>query len=54
MARIKGEKITKLKKEIEVKDFLIKELMLVITKNKLKLPDHLLRNIILLYSPTED
>lgn len=46
----KKQKISKLKKEIEVKDFIIKELMVVITDNKVILPDVLLKNIHILYS----
>lgn len=45
-----GLKITRLKKEIEVKDFIIKELIVIITKNKIKVPDTLMKNIKLLYA----
>jgi len=49
-----SNRITKLKKEIEIKDFIIKELMQVITENKIKVPDTLLRSLILLYSSGEE
>ena len=43
-------KVTRLKKEIEVKDFIIKELIVFITNSKIKLPDALVRNIKILYT----
>jgi hypothetical protein len=48
--QIKKEKITKLKTEIKIKDFIIKELMTIITNNKIKLPEKLLKNIYYLYT----
>jgi hypothetical protein len=55
---VKGKRklsITRLKKEIEVKDFIIKELLRVVTENKIKLPEILAKSLILLYTgvPTD-
>lgn len=46
----KKQKITRLKKEIEVKDFIIKELLKIATNNKIKLPETLVKNISILYA----
>jgi len=45
----KQEKITKLKIEIKIKDFILKELITILTYNKIKIPKILLKNIQLLY-----
>ena len=41
----KRQKITRLKKEIEVKDFIITELLKIVTANKIKLPENLIKNL---------
>jgi hypothetical protein len=45
----KREKIRFLKKEIQIKDFIIQELLKIITQHKIKVPSPLLKNIIYLY-----
>lgn len=45
----KKARIELLKKEILVKNFIIKQLLVIITKNNLKLPDSLLKAIEILY-----
>lgn len=45
----KRQRILYLKKENEVKDFFIKELFLIITKNKIKIHDDLMKKINFLY-----
>ena len=45
----KKEIIKKLEMEIQVKDYVIKELMVLLTNNKIKLPDVLLKNINILF-----
>lgn len=45
----KKEKILKLKKEIEIKDFIIKELLKIITENEVIVREDLLKNINFLY-----
>ena len=46
----KKMRITRLKKEIEVKDYIIGQLLKVITEHKIKLPEILFKNIRLLYN----
>jgi len=46
--------ITKLKKEIKVKDFIIRELFKVVTEAGVKIPDVLLRNLSLLYGVEDE
>ena len=50
MAKRKKQKVTRLKKEIEVKDFIIKELLVIVTKNKITLPENLIKNIDILFA----
>ena len=45
----KKERVIRLKKEIAVKDHIIHELVKVVSNHKIKLPENLLRNIIILY-----
>jgi hypothetical protein len=54
MKRNKSEKILKLKKEIEIKDFIVQELLKIITEAKVKVPEELLKNIYILYRGVPD
>ena len=46
----KKQKVTRLNKEIEVKNFIIKELLMIVSKNKIILPENLIKNIELLFA----
>jgi len=48
--KIKKMKTTRLQKEIEVKDLIIKQLLFAVTENKIKIPEKLLKNINFLYA----
>lgn len=49
MKRNKKVNITKLKKEIEVKDFIVQELLKIITKNNITVRENLMKIIHFLY-----
>lgn len=51
---VKKEKITRLKMEIQIKNILIKELMLIITTNNFKVPKKLLETINTLYGGSNE
>lgn len=50
MSKNNKEKITKLRLKNEIKDFLIKELLVIITNNKIKVPESLIKKINILFA----
>jgi hypothetical protein len=50
MKKTKKVNIKKLRMEIQIKDAIIKELLVEITKNKVKVPDKILNMINILYA----
>jgi hypothetical protein len=54
MKRFQKEKILKLKKEIQIKNLMIQELLKIITEAKVKVPEQLLKNIFILCGVRDD